>query len=328
VLSTYRGLAQKAEDALLGAIEIYNKPSFAYREESFAILALNAWELLLKARLVQRSNNDPRVLWIRERRQKKDGTLSTRLYIRRNRSGNPMTIGLDETIKRVQEGEASFPKSVEPNLAALTEIRDNAVHFFNASPQLAKAVLELGTACLKNFAILAEDWFDMDLTRHPLMLLPIGFVSAPAKGEALALNHDEAQVLEFIRSISKEGGESDAGRGFHVALEVELSFKRVYGDSAGAVKVVREGDGIEVKLSEEDIRQTYPWEYADVVQRCRTRYVDFKQNESFHTPMRSLKKDPRFCRPRYLDPANEQGPKKDFYNPNILKELDAHFTRG
>lgn len=52
--SRARHLAEKSVDAMLAAIEIYNKPSFAYREESFAILAVNAWELLLKARLLDR----------------------------------------------------------------------------------------------------------------------------------------------------------------------------------------------------------------------------------------------------------------------------------
>ena len=47
--SRARCLAGKSIDAMLGAIEAYNKPSYAYREEAFAILAVNAWELLLKA---------------------------------------------------------------------------------------------------------------------------------------------------------------------------------------------------------------------------------------------------------------------------------------
>ena len=43
-------LYRKAEAALISAIEAYNKPDFKYREETFSILALNAWELLLKAK--------------------------------------------------------------------------------------------------------------------------------------------------------------------------------------------------------------------------------------------------------------------------------------
>jgi hypothetical protein len=46
---SYRHLLQNAQAAMLAAIEIYNKPRFAYRDECFSILLLNAWELILKA---------------------------------------------------------------------------------------------------------------------------------------------------------------------------------------------------------------------------------------------------------------------------------------
>ena len=44
---------EKSVGAALSAIEIYNKPDFKYREETFAILMINAWELLLKARIIK-----------------------------------------------------------------------------------------------------------------------------------------------------------------------------------------------------------------------------------------------------------------------------------
>jgi hypothetical protein len=51
-LSRSARLLQSAEAALISSIEIYNKPAFAYREETFSILALNAWELMLKSKLL------------------------------------------------------------------------------------------------------------------------------------------------------------------------------------------------------------------------------------------------------------------------------------
>ena len=47
-LSKCNALVKKAV-ATSSAIEVYNKPSFEYREETFSILMINAWELLLKA---------------------------------------------------------------------------------------------------------------------------------------------------------------------------------------------------------------------------------------------------------------------------------------
>src|SRR5437868_15124167 len=96
-------LVKKAEAALLAAIEIYNKPSFAYREETFAILALNAWELLLKAKLLDINNNTDRCLFIYSTKTLAPGKQSKKLYLKRNRTGNKMTAGIDECIDRLEK---------------------------------------------------------------------------------------------------------------------------------------------------------------------------------------------------------------------------------
>jgi len=54
---SYRHLLGNAKAAILAAIEIYNKPQFLYRDECFAILLLNAWELLLKAVLSRKGKS-------------------------------------------------------------------------------------------------------------------------------------------------------------------------------------------------------------------------------------------------------------------------------
>ena len=46
-------LANKSVLAAVAGIEIYNKPNFSYREEAFALLMTNAWELLLKAKWIR-----------------------------------------------------------------------------------------------------------------------------------------------------------------------------------------------------------------------------------------------------------------------------------
>ena len=46
-------LLSKSQEAFLLAIEIYNKPSIRYRVEGFSFFICNAWELMLKARLIK-----------------------------------------------------------------------------------------------------------------------------------------------------------------------------------------------------------------------------------------------------------------------------------
>ena len=45
--SSSEELIDRSIAATVAAIEIYNKPNFLYREETFSILAINGWELLL-----------------------------------------------------------------------------------------------------------------------------------------------------------------------------------------------------------------------------------------------------------------------------------------
>jgi hypothetical protein len=174
----------KAEAALVAAVEVYNKPAFAYREETFALLMINAWELLLKAKLLKDGSNKPKCIRVYEKRQTKSGKLSTKLYLRRNRAGNPMTIALGACVVKLDaDAAARLSPAIKANLDALVEVRDNAAHYIHASAVLARQVLELGSAAIKNFVLLAKRWFDRDLSHSLALVLPLSFISGSLEAE-------------------------------------------------------------------------------------------------------------------------------------------------
>ena len=317
---------EKAEAALISAIEIYNKPDFAYREETFAILALNAWELLLKAKLLAENSNAVRCLYVRERRRNRDGAWSARNYIKRNRSGNGYTVGLNKLISLLDTAATTrLAPAVRSNLEALIEIRDNAVHFINASPQLAKHALEIGTASVKNFLELSQRWFGRDFSCYNFYLMPIGFVETPT-ATAIALTPDESRLVSYLHTLVSRG-DDDLSAGFHVALEVNLQFKRSNSDAALTVAVTGDSTAPQVTLVEENIRSTYPWDYGELTQHLRERYLDFAANKKYHDIRKRLKDDSRYSRSRYLDPANPNSSRKDFFSPNIMRGFDRYYTR-
>lgn len=45
-------LLNKSKEAFMMAIEIYNKPTIHYRVEGFSFFICNAWELMLKAHII------------------------------------------------------------------------------------------------------------------------------------------------------------------------------------------------------------------------------------------------------------------------------------
>jgi hypothetical protein len=317
----------KAEAALLSAIEVYNRPTFAYREETFAILALNAWELLFKAKLLAEHRNSPRCLHVFERRTNKDGQQSSKLYLRRNRSGAALTHSLWKTIAEIENRTpAKIDAAIKANLEALTEIRDNAVHFVIASAQLAKKVLEVGTAAVRNFVELAHLWFQHDLSGRHFFLMPIGFVDAPHVASAIDLSKDESRLIAYLAKLAGNTAQGTKSP-FNVTLEVNLSFKRSTAAGALAVAITNDPNAPEVTLGEDDFKRIYKWTYHQLVDQLKKRYTDFKVNDKSVRIRRPLMMDPKYVRPRYLDPDNPKSGKKDFYCPTILAEFDKHYTR-
>ena len=95
----YVSLIDKSLSSMLSAIELYNKPDFSYREEAFAILAVNAWELLLKAFILRSSKYNTRSIYELIPKKKKDGTSSTRMIVSMNRTGTPKSISILSAIE-------------------------------------------------------------------------------------------------------------------------------------------------------------------------------------------------------------------------------------
>jgi len=320
-------LFDKSKSALISSLEIYYKPNFSYREETFSILVLNAWELLLKAKIISDNNNDPRSIYVYEKRNTKSGELSKKEYVKRNRVGNPFTMSLSYLISTLdKESTSRLSPAIKSNLDALTEIRDNAIHFINPCPQLSKRVLEIGTASVRNFIDLAQKWFNEDFSEYNLFLMPIGFVPGPGTVSGITPSEDEIRILDYIESLIT-GLDDEKSKGYSVAIEIDISMKRTSGDAMVEVALSDDPDAIRVHLTEEDIRKKYPWDYEQLTERLQKRYVDFLRNKKYHSIRKPLHNDPRYVRVRFLDPGNPNSSKKLFYNPNIFRVFDRHYTR-
>ncbi len=213
-------LLDKARAALITAIEIYNKPDYTYREETFSLLALNAWDLLLKAKVLADNNHNCRSIYAYERRTTVRGEKSTRRYIRRNRIGNPHILGLNAlfaTLEKQHPGR--LPSAVKTNLEALTEIRDNAVHYIDASPQLARLVHKIGMASISNFIKLADRWFSLDLSAYKLSPLPLGYLTISGSEGAVEPPDYEKKLIQYLTTLIRTT-DRDPSAAYHVALEL------------------------------------------------------------------------------------------------------------
>ncbi|WP_246186624.1 DUF3644 domain-containing protein [Methylacidimicrobium tartarophylax] len=295
---------------------MYNKPDFRYRAESFTILALNAWELLLKSKWLVGNGNRLSSLYVRE------GGGRKRPRYKRTRSRSPFTHSVDYLAKKLTEMKV-MNEACSKNLEALAELRNTVVHFYHKSPQLAERVQEIGMATVKNFASAAQDWFEEDLSWFNFYLMPLSFVTPPSATEVVELNKEEKNFLRYVKSLDDQYADPNAR--YSVSINVEVHFVRSKSVAATPVRVTNDPTATEVRLTEEQISERYPWDYRKLSDECRKLYSGFKVDRRYHELRRELERDTRFAHVRRLDPRKAKSSKKTFYSPAILQEFDKTY---
>jgi len=97
-------LLNKSEEAYLMSIEIINKPTINYRTEGFCFFICNAWELLLKAYLINKAKD---------------------INVINYKDDSNRTIGLDECLEKVFTSTTDKTKT---NISFIRSIRNKSTH--------------------------------------------------------------------------------------------------------------------------------------------------------------------------------------------------------
>jgi hypothetical protein len=316
-------LAEKSVQAAIAAIEIYNKPNFSYREEAFALLMSNSWELLFKAKWLVDHEEAVDSLY----EQVDDGKGGKKP--KTNRSGNPLSHGAGYLAQKLKEDKDSgLEQPCYDNFLALIEIRDNAAHFINKDLYLGRRILEIGTASLRNYLCLATEWFQLDLAKYNFFLMPISFYHGFEAAEPATRVHYPEQVqrlLAYLDALEAKPAEDAAKQ--HVALRMETKLVRGKDTSSVAFRWTDDPTAPAITVREEDIFKNYPMTYRDLANTMKRRYDDFLENKDFHRIRQALEKDNKYVIVRLLHPANPSSSRQRFYNPNILQEFDKHYGR-
>jgi hypothetical protein len=229
---------------------------------------------------------------------------------------------LNSLLVELSSGKNKIAPEIKTNLLALVAIRDNSVHYVTPSSVLACQIQEIASGCVHNFLLIAKEWFSRDLTASLSLVLPLSF-AANGVNEAIVVSADESRIIKHLAALVST--EIKQPTDFAVALRLSLKMERSSKPSATKVQISKDHDALKVTLSEEDIREKYPWDYDQLCKHLRKRYTDFLANNHFHTLRKPLQADERYCKPRLLDPSNPNGTKKDFYNSNIVAEFDKHY---
>lgn len=322
VNQTYRSLLDKSVNSMLSAIEIYNKPNFSYREETFAILSTNAIELLFKAQLLKLSSYQIKKLYVLEPISKKDGTPhKTKKKPKLSRSNNPTTIGLFDVIKKLEKRGCKLSKNHFDSIEALIELRDNAIHFHN-DKNITKEIQEIGFATIKNYIHIIKKWnLEIDLSSYNFYLMPLAYIDSKTLSDGVITD----EVNNYLSFVKAKIDNKETDDEFDIAISIDVSFSKT--NSFEGLGFKYSENGIEVKLSEEDIRTKFPLTYDQVRIEAKNRYTNFKQGKIFNDQMKKIKKDDKLYHERKLDLNNPKSQKKPYYSTNIWQVLDKIYIR-
>ena len=133
----YDKLIEKSQEAFLLAIEVYNKPTIKYRVEGFSFFMCNAWELMLKAHLINVSGENS-------------------IYYKDNPD---RTLSLENCISTV------FTNDKDPlriNLKKICELRNISTHLVTSEYEMV--YIPLFQACVFNFVEKMEAFHNIDIT--------------------------------------------------------------------------------------------------------------------------------------------------------------------
>lgn len=134
-----RRLVDKSVEAFIMGLEIYNKPTIKYRIEGFSFFICNAWELMLKAHII--NNDSEEAIYFKDSKDR--------------------TISLENAVETV------FPDkhgSLRKNLVQIIELRNTSTHFITEDYEHIYA--PLFQACVSNYISKMQEFHQEDITKQ------------------------------------------------------------------------------------------------------------------------------------------------------------------
>lgn len=167
-------LLNKSEEAYLMSIEIINKPTINYRTEGFCFFICNAWELLLKAFLINKAKD---------------------INVINYKEDTNRTIGLDECVDRVFTSTTDKTKN---NISFIRNIRNKATHLilpdydFILSPAFQR--------CLTNYnRFFKKHFLDYNLNESVTPFISLVNPGNDKDVSSLIINPNNLLTLEKIK---------------------------------------------------------------------------------------------------------------------------------
>ena len=227
-------LVDKSIEAFIMGLEIYNKPTIKYRIEGFSFFICNAWELMLKAYII--NEEDEEAIYFKD--------------------SDDRTISLENAVEKI------FPNkhgALRKNLVQIIELRNTSTHFITEDYEHIYA--PLFQACVSNYISKMQEFHQKDISKY----IAQNFLTLSVRIDQLNQAEIKAKyspkmakrILSQQIKIEKEIEESNSD--YAIPVETRFYITKSKKDADIAVKLEKNAEGsIQIVKDIKDPNALYP----------------------------------------------------------------------
>lgn len=259
-------LVEKSVEGYILALETINRLSIKYRVETFCYLICNAWELLLKAKILVDANNDRNAIYRGKKR----------------RGERRESLSLRESLDRVIPNKSAPERR---NIERIADLRDESVHLVLGG--VPTDVLCLFQACVLNYHRRLSSWFGISLSdRVPVGMMSLVYDLEPQQGDVIdkrfrrELGREAAEYLtRYCAEIKNEFDKLERPVEFSIGIEYRLALTKNH-DNADIVLSQSTAGAAAIRIVEvpKDSSKSHPYLQRDLPQKIKEVVADLKIN--------------------------------------------------
>ena len=233
-------LVDKSIESFLLGIELYNKPTIRYRIEGFSFFIVNAWELMLKAKLL----NEGKSIYYKD---------------------NPgRTLSISDTLRQIYTDKNT---RIRLNLERIIDLRNISTHFITEDYEAKYA--PLFQACVINYTNELKRFHNKDITNYispNFLTLSVNYKSLSNEEIKIKYSPEIAEkLIQKANEIEVLSQEYDSSK-FSINIRQNLYLTRKKQDADFIVALSSDADTKVAKVKElKDPADTHKYSFNNVI---------------------------------------------------------------
>jgi len=271
-------LIEKSTEAFIVAIELYNKPTIKYRVEGFSFFICNAWELMLKAYLMNQYGENS-------------------IYYKDNPD---RTISLENCLQKVYTNEKT---PLRRNLMRIIKLRNTSTHFVTEEYEMM--YIPLFQACVLNYVEKMQEYHNIDMTQK----IPQNFLTLVVRINELDENTIRAKYPEQIAHKMIETNTQlqleieQSNKNFAIRVEHYHFITKDRNQATSVVYIDKEAEtGVRIVKELKDPNNTHKYTMKSAIKEINFRLkragIDFTMNQyifDLFNKVYGIKENEKYC---------------------------------